>query len=148
MRGIRQLAAAPDEPTKPRRTTVWNPTKGALFGAGVLLLVSGLATTAYNYRHYSAFAEVAAYRPSEEDLAYQIELMQQSPPEQLWVLWHEEVLKKGLGDHEQSPFVIARTQAAYYRGTLALSTAVAIAGLISLLASFALRGSPARPANQ
>jgi hypothetical protein len=109
---------------------------------GIVLLMVGLITVAYSYTPYSRYSEIASYKPSEKDIAFQIEQMEHSPPESLWDLWHQEIVKKGLGDHDRSPFVMARAQAKHYRGNMIGAGSVITVGLVMLLASLVMRGKP------
>jgi hypothetical protein len=104
MRGIRQLQTADAIPTKSPSTRTWNPTRGLIFGIGAISILIGCIVIGYNYPSYRY---ASAYRPSEDDLQQSLKAIDDSPPEDLWKMWHD-ASKHGMGDHESSFFVGAR----------------------------------------
>jgi hypothetical protein len=139
MRGIRQLQPELAATAPVRKPAAWNPTKGTLFVVGIVLLLSGVIAATYNYRPYSQYSQVARYQPSEQDLAHEFADIDRISAEELWDAWHQQITKTGLGDHDRSPFVIARARARHYQTNMIGALSAIAAGLVLSLASLVLR---------
>ena len=139
MRGIRELQPTEISPTKPSATRTWNPTRGLLFGAGSVLIIVGLITIGFNYPRYKS---ADAFRPSEQELDLTLAQIDNSSPEDLWQLWHI-YAKHGMGEHEQSGFVIARNQAQrFLQFVITGGVLVAIGGILVVVPLVMPGGKP------
>ncbi len=142
MRAIRQLEAAePGEARRPRAQ--WNPQAGVVFVSGILLALLAGATGFWCHLQYRGHE---AHRLSAGDVQQWTDALaaevDQATPDQLLDMWQQE-RERGLGRHDDSPFVAAARGASWYvlfRNVLAV---VAVCG-VALAASSALFRRPAR----
>jgi hypothetical protein len=107
LRGIRQLEAASDVPTK--SAPVWTRFHGAVFSSGLVLAVLGLAIMAlYGYR----YAQISGYTTdySADVIKEMSAQLDQITPTQALEMWRTEILEEGLGEPQPPIWVTAKAR--------------------------------------
>ena len=128
-RAVRELEPF-DEPQAPRRRT-WNPVRGALFAAGLIIVVLGLLIAAGGGR---GLAQLDTTKPPTQDLHELLSEMDTMKPVNAWEVWVD-MRDKGLGPYFPPPYLQAQVWAKRYRGML-------IVGLVVIALGAATAASP------
>src|SRR5205823_12538424 len=106
MRGIRQLELAPSEASG-RPAPGWSRIHGAIFAAGLVAAVIGVAITGFCFLQYarirfSHWGDLSKDRTADVNKAMAADIDRLTPVETL-ELWTEEIRKEGLGEPEAPP---------------------------------------------
>ncbi|MCY2995556.1 MAG: hypothetical protein NTY19_48045 [Planctomycetota bacterium] len=135
LRGIRELAHT--EPTKKRRGgPTWSPARGIIFVVGMLVAVIGLLVAGYALL---VWRNLDTSEPLPEDLIAVYAAIDQRTPEEVLLLWQEEVRNRGIGTYHVPAYVVARDIARFF-GMLAIGGAcLAVIGAAASASSILLR---------
>ena len=143
LRGLKQLEVAPPDAAALRRAVGrrWSPVQGAMFSIGVVVTIISLLVLAYTYLQ---FAEATTYTQDQTSVINQLEAEQIDSMNILDSLQAFYSLRdEGLGEPVEPFWITAQKIVAQKRTLMIGLTAMALAGVISVLASLFMRPAKA-----